>query len=730
MRFAHLDKRALRRWLTVFFLALALPSAVLVYQAYRQLKWEAFHQYRVLAEELADRIDARMSNVIRAEEGRSYTDYAFLVVEGDVDANFVQRSPLSAFPVASGLPGLIGHFQVDAGGAFSSPLLPDDVVDVARYGLSETELNARRSRAERIQAILSRGWPSEPGGVTLAEDAALKSDVPAPESRERRREGPRGGIVESDRSAPVTVWPPSSPAPSPAPSPPYAPASSSASSLATPMPVKTQGGAVVPTETVLRAAEFGDAVDSFQPESSGGLRIEDLELERSYADRLAGVSAKLERMERHLDTVGDRVPGLLQERVARTERSIEPQTGPTVAAAGTGSLTPSDPDRVNIFESGIGPFEFGLLETGHFLLYRTVWRDGRKQTQGAVVKRVPFLTALVQSVFRQTVFSRMSDLVVAYRGSVVETFPGRAARYSASTDPDLRGALLYRTALSPPFGDLELVFSLNRLPAGTGSTVVLGLALVLIVVLSGGFVLMYRLGARQIDLARQQRDFVSAISHELKTPLTSIRMYGEMLRAGWASEENKRSYYDYIHAESERLSRLISNVLQLARVDRDGLDLDIQPVGVQELMDIVTSKITSQIEAADFDLRMECPSTPDQPEVRVDRDAFTQIVINLVDNAIKFARESTPRRIDIRCEPRQLGAVMFAVRDYGPGVPEDQMKKIFRMFYRTESELTRETIGTGIGLALVRQLASAMDGRVDVVNRQPGAEFQITLPSR
>jgi signal transduction histidine kinase len=147
-------------------------------------------------------------------------------------------------------------------------------------------------------------------------------------------------------------------------------------------------------------------------------------------------------------------------------------------------------------------------------------------------------------------------------------------------------------------------------------------------------------------------------------------------------------------------------------------------------MDIVTSKITSQIEAADFDLRMECPSTPDQPEVRVDRDAFTQIVINLVDNAIKFARESTPRRIDIRCEPRQLGAVMFAVRDYGPGVPEDQMKKIFRMFYRTESELTRETIGTGIGLALVRQLASAMDGRVDVVNRQPGAEFQITLPSR
>ena len=91
---------------------------------------------------------------------------------------------------------------------------------------------------------------------------------------------------------------------------------------------------------------------------------------------------------------------------------------------------------------------------------------------------------------------------------------------------------------------------------------------------------MYRLGVKQIRLTRQQQDFVSAVSHELKTPLTSIRMYGEILREGWADEEKKKTYYAYIHDESERLSRLISNVLQLARMTRNELRIDLKPVTV------------------------------------------------------------------------------------------------------------------------------------------------------
>jgi signal transduction histidine kinase len=110
-------------------------------------------------------------------------------------------------------------------------------------------------------------------------------------------------------------------------------------------------------------------------------------------------------------------------------------------------------------------------------------------------------------------------------------------------------------------------------------------------------------------------------------------------------------------------------------------------------------------------------------------DAFTQIIINLVDNAIKFSRKSDRKVVELGCTRLAGKSVRFSVRDYGPGIAPNQMKKIFQLFYRAENELTRETVGTGIGLALVRQLASRMKGRVDVTNRSPGAEFGIILPN-
>src|SRR5690606_27385511 len=119
--------------------------------------------------------------------------------------------------------------------------------------------------------------------------------------------------------------------------------------------------------------------------------------------------------------------------------------------------------------------------------------------------------------------------------------------------------------------------------------------LILAAVLCGGVLLMYRFGVGQIRLTRQQQDFVSAVSHELKTPLTSIRMYGEMLKAGWADDAKKQIYYDYIHGEAERLSRLIENVLQLARLTRNGETVELERIKAAELLDIVRSKIDSQV---------------------------------------------------------------------------------------------------------------------------------------
>jgi signal transduction histidine kinase len=384
--------------------------------------------------------------------------------------------------------------------------------------------------------------------------------------------------------------------------------------------------------------------------------------------------------------------------------------------------------RIRTFESEIDPFGFSLLDSGHFVLFRKVWRDGQRYIQGAVIEQQPFLEGVIKSSFDETRLPRMSDLIVAHQGDVFSVFSGSQSPAYLSRAQELTGALLYRTRLSDPLGDLELIYSINHLPGGPGASVVTWVAVILMLVLCGGFYLMYRLGAKQIELTRQQQDFVSAVSHELKTPLTSIRMYGELLREGWASEEKKKSYYDFISDESERLTRLINNVLQLARLTRNRIQAEIRPVSVAELIDNIRSKVSSQIERAGFKLSLSCENSVGEIEIDVDVDHFVQIIINLVDNALKFSSQAEKKIIDINCCLSQDKQMIFAIRDYGPGVPKDQMRKIFKLFYRSENELTRETVGTGIGLALVHQLAQKMNGQVDVVNRDPGAEFLLSLP--
>ena len=202
-------------------------------------------------------------------------------------------------------------------------------------------------------------------------------------------------------------------------------------------------------------------------------------------------------------------------------------------------------------------------------------------------------------------------------------------------------------------------------------------------------------------------------------------MYGEILKEGWADEEKRQRYYEFIHDESERLSRLISNVLQLARISRNEPQFDMQQVAVAELMSNTESKISTQVERAGFELRFIQDESVNDATISIDEDCFTQIIINLVDNAIKFSKDAAEKAVEVRCKRVANDQIVFSVRDFGPGVPRDQMKKIFELFYRSESELTRETVGTGIGLAIVHQLTLAMNGNVDMINAEPGAEFRI-----
>ena len=698
-------KGRLRLWLTLFFLALAVPTAVLVRHAYGQLKWEAFHQYQLLAEELGARIDGRFIELINREEARSFADYGFLVVTGDPSASFLQRSPLSAYPVARDIPGLVGYFQVDADGALSTPLLPQPGTDPAEYGVTSKELEQRTALADRLGRILSEN--------RLVRDSSRER--PDPVLADARRRDKDAEAREAD----------------------YVAARGSGEGLA------FESAAPVEEQAMPQAAfdRLNEAMTGLErkkkQESASSLgRVEDLKLDYRYQQAASAPAEKaIEAPQRQI--LAENITRL-EKRGLRKERAALPEqeapASPAVVMGGEVTafdvaLEPADEAAkgIRIFESEIETFDFALLDSGPFVLFRKVWRDGRRYIQGALFEQQPLLRGVVASALRETALAQMSDLVVAWQDRVLSVFSAQASRGYLSSAEELSGAALYQTRLSAPLGDMALLFSINRLPSGPGGTVIHWLAAILALVLCGGFYLMYRLGLRQIELARQQQDFVSAVSHELKTPLTSIRMYGEMLREDWAPEEKKRVYYDYIHDESERLSRLITNVLQLARMTRNDLHFEVRPMTVGELIEGVRSKIASQIERAGFVLSIECADEAARTVVNVDADAFSQILINLVDNAIKFSAKAERKAVDIACA-MERGGVVFTVRDYGPGVARDQMKKIFRLFYRSENELTRETLGTGIGLALVHQLAQAMDSKVDVVNREPGAEFRVFFP--
>jgi two-component system phosphate regulon sensor histidine kinase PhoR len=661
------DERSLKLLLAAFFLALAVPAGILIAQAYSQLKWQAFRSSQVAAEELAARIDGALRTTMAAEDARSFGAYSFLVVEGDAAANFVQRSPLSAFPIDSTIPGVLGYFQVDAAGNLTTPLLPEEGVAASDYGITPVEQAARAERVALLRDLLARNQLVR--GSREEDVAAL--------------EAPQLSLRLDDSRA---VRPPAA---SP-------PAESSQAAF-------DRLGAADQQTLRLEAAE--------QPRAATGAA-----LSRDAAEAVTQLRETVVSASR----VG---PGPSAE--ARQKRVEQAFVAEPAAAAEANASAPKAEVTVRTFAGEIDPFELGVLDTGHLVLFRNVWRDGQRYVQGALVEREVFVASAIGAPYRSSSASSASRLDVAFQGTVLDRLTGDANAYRTAAG-DLVGTVLHRVRLSPPFGDAELTFLVDALPRAPGAALLAWIAVTLAAVLTGGFYLMYRFGAGQMRLARQQQDFVSAVSHELKTPLTSIRMYGEMLKQGWADEAKRQTYYDYIHSESERLSRLIENVLQLARLTRNTQRFDLRSVSVAELLDLVRSKVSTQVERAGFQLAVR-NEAPAGTAVVVDADCAAQIFINLVDNALKFSAAAAVKSVEITARRSSDGGVLFTVRDFGPGVPKEQMKKIFELFYRVENELTRETVGTGIGLALVRQLAAAMGARVDVRNCEPGAEFRLQL---
>jgi two-component system phosphate regulon sensor histidine kinase PhoR len=220
-------------------------------------------------------------------------------------------------------------------------------------------------------------------------------------------------------------------------------------------------------------------------------------------------------------------------------------------------------------------------------------------------------------------------------------------------------------------------------------------------------------------------DFIANVSHELKTPLSLIRMFAELLATGKHKGEGMaREYAGIITRESDRLSHLIDNVLDFARLERGKASYRFAEGRLEEVVERALDVLRHRLEKEKLRLRTDIE--PDLPPVRMDEDAMTLVLLNLVDNAVKYGGDGGEVSVRLRRAP---GAVALTVSDRGAGIAPEEQRRIFERFYRAESARARNVRGSGIGLSLVKHIAEAHGGRVEVESTPgKGSTFTVFVP--
>ncbi len=238
--------------------------------------------------------------------------------------------------------------------------------------------------------------------------------------------------------------------------------------------------------------------------------------------------------------------------------------------------------------------------------------------------------------------------------------------------------------------------------------------------------LVWRDMRREVEAAALRTQFVSSVTHELKTPLTSIRIFAETLRLRTAPDPETREaeYLETIVNESERLTRLINNVLDFTLIERDGKEYHPAPSSLEPIIEDAARALAYPLEQEGFELNLDLEQG--LPPVNVDADALTQAILNLLTNAMKFSVQT--RQIDLRLAALD-GHALIQVTDHGRGIDPKEHELIFDRFYRSGDVEADGIPGAGLGLSLVDHVARAHGGSVEVASEPgQGSTFTIRLP--
>ena len=253
------------------------------------------------------------------------------------------------------------------------------------------------------------------------------------------------------------------------------------------------------------------------------------------------------------------------------------------------------------------------------------------------------------------------------------------------------------------------------------------IAMLVLAIGTGSWLIVTSLNS-ELKLARQKTDFVSNVSHELKTPLTSIRMFSELLADGRVPDAAKqKNYLDIITAEAARLTRLINNVLDFARMESGEKKYQFQPCHLVEVVRSTAETFRPHLEANGFKFDCESPAT--EIAVRGDADALAQVLVNLLSNAEKYFNGRKEIGLQLALKQSPLPYAEIRVLDRGSGVPRGSEEKVFEKFYRAHDSLSSGIQGSGLGLTIARQIARAHGGDVVCEPREGGGScFSLRIP--
>ncbi len=392
---------------------------------------------------------------------------------------------------------------------------------------------------------------------------------------------------------------------------------------------------------------------------------------------------------------------------------------------GRAAADPDERDRLALAaaaEAAWKEWQAAIRPEPHTRGRRTVWAEDRSVLVLSRSSPDRLVVALVGPPFLQSLAELRSLRAAQHVDFALTDAEGRPV-LGRPEGPVSRQSVRTASATRLPW-TLHAISTTNGEGSGRSRLLLAAIALMAVLVLGGGY-LVNRAISREITVARLQADFVAAVSHEFRTPLTTMRQLSELLVHDRVStEDRRRQFYQVLLQESDRLHRLVDGLLNFGRMEAGEIQYRFEPLDPSILLREVVAEFRQ--EASKTGYAIELQESSGLPPVRADRESLARVFWNLLDNAVKYSPDCHTVWVELAGVGK---GIRVHVRDRGLGIPAGEQKEIFRKFVRGAASRAAAIQGTGVGLAMARQIVEAHGGEISVESKPgEGSVFTVLLP--